>query len=60
MKFESLNDPMFRILSETKSRALRGGYTTALTSCTQTTNNDHFCGDRAEVDKDKPVLSISA
>ncbi len=26
MKFESLNDPMFRILSETKSRALRGGY----------------------------------
>ncbi len=59
MNFESLNDPMFRSLSEAKSRALRGGYTVTLTQCSDTTDNDSRCGDEGPRDKDKEIATIS-
>lgn len=53
MNFESLNDKKFMPLSETKMRALRGGYTVTSTQCVDTSNNDSRCSDEGPRDKDK-------
>lgn len=55
MNFESLNDKMFKPLSETKMRALRGGYTVSLTGCSDTSNNDSRCTDEGPRDKDQQL-----
>ena len=57
MKFESLNDSLFATLSETKTRALRGGYTVNLTGCGDTSNNDSGCSDEGPRDKDKVIVA---
>ena len=56
MNFESLNDSMFKTLSETKSRSLRGGYTITLTGCSETNGGaDGSCSDNGPRDKDKTI-----